>query len=252
MASTIQDVIAAANGKTVQVGGQDRVLDLAGAEIREIGPNPLGGILGLLANPNVAFLLFTVGVLALLFELQSPTVLVGIGGVTAIALALIGFANLPVVPSGLLLVAIGLVLLALEPVIPSHGLLTVGGVAAFVLGGSALYSQSDGFGPAVRVAAPILVAAAVTAAAFGALVTWTAIRTRRMPGPSGADVVALPAGTAGQVRRPLDPIGSIYAGGEEWSARAADDRPIPRGAAVRVVRTDGLTLVVEPDPAGLP
>jgi membrane-bound serine protease (ClpP class) len=234
------------------VGGADRVLDLGGVAIREISTNPLAAILGLLANPNVAFLLFTVGVLALIFELQSPTLLLGIGGVTAIALGLIGFANLPVVPAGLLLVAIGLVLLALEPAIPSHGLLTIGGVGAFVLGGSALYSQSDGFGPAVRVAAPILIAAAITAAAFGALITWTAIRTRRMAAPSGADVVAVPAGTLGEVRRPLEPLGSIYAEGEEWSARSADDRPVPRGAAVRVIRTDGLTLVVEPDPTGLP
>jgi membrane-bound serine protease (ClpP class) len=252
IAATIDDVIAGANGKTVRVGGADRVLDLAGADVQEIAPNPLGGILGLLANPNIAFLLFTVGVLALVFELQSPTVLVGVAGVTAIALALIGFANLPVVPAGLLLVAIGLILLALEPAIPSHGLLTVGGVAAFVIGGSALYSQSDGFGPGVRVAAPILITAAVTAAALGALITWTAIRTRRMAAPAGIDPVRVPSGTPGEVRRPLDPIGSIYADGEEWSARTIDGHPLPRGASVRVVRTEGLTLVVEPDRTGLP
>jgi membrane-bound serine protease (ClpP class) len=252
MASTIQDVVAAANGRSVRVGGGDRVLDLAGAEIHEISPNPLGGILGLLADPNVAFLLFTIGVLALIFELQSPTILLGIGGVTAIALALIGFANLPVVPAGLLLVAIGLILLALEPAIPSHGLLTVGGLAAFVLGGSALYSQADGFGPAVRVAVPILVVAAATAAAFGALITLTAIRTRRMPGPSGIEAPVVPAGTLGEVRQRLDPVGSIYAAGEEWSARSADERPLERGVPVRVVRTDGLTLVVEQEPTGLP
>jgi len=252
IAATIEEVIAGADGKTVRVGGTDRVLDLAGADVQEVAANPLGGILGLLANPNVAFLLFTVGVLALVFELQSPTLLVGVGGVTAIALAMIGFANLPVVPAGLLLVAIGLVLLALEPAIPSHGLLTVGGVAAFVIGGSALYSQSDGFGPAVRVAAPVLITAALTAAALGALITWTAIRTRRMAAPTGIDPVRVPSGTIGEVRRPLDPIGSIYADGEEWSARTTDDRRLPRGATVRVVRTEGLTLVVEPDATGLP
>ena len=252
IAGTIDDGIAAANGKVVSVAGADRVLDLTGVQVQELGPNPLGGVLGLLADPNIAFILFTLGVLALVFELQSPTVLVGIAGVTAIALATIGFVNLPVVPAGLLLVAIGLILLALEPAIPSHGLLTIGGVAAFILGGSALYTQSDGFGPAVRVAAPILITAAVTAAAFGALITWTAIRTRRMAAPTGIDVVAVAAGTLGEVRRPLEPFGSIYADGEEWTARTADDRPVPRGATVRVIRTDGLTLVVEPEPAGLP
>jgi membrane-bound ClpP family serine protease len=53
------------------------------------------------------------------------------------------------------------------------------------------------------------------------------------------------------VRLPLDPIGSVYAAGEEWTARTADDRLVERGAAVRVVREEGLTLIVEPaDPAG--
>jgi membrane-bound ClpP family serine protease len=60
---------------------------------------------------------------------------------------------------------------------------------------------------------------------------------------------AVPPGTAGVVRRPLEPSGSIYAGGEEWSARSADDQPIERGAPVKVIAREGLTLVVEPDAA---
>ena len=142
-------------------------------------------------------------------------------------------------------------LFALEPAIPSHGLLTIGGAIAFVVGGFALYSQSDQFGPVVRVAVPLLIAAVVTAAAFGLLITATAIRTRRMAAPSTAQSAALAAGTIGEVRRPLEPLGSIYARGEEWSARTADDRPLPRGTPVQVVRTDGLTVVVEPESSGL-
>jgi membrane-bound serine protease (ClpP class) len=251
MAATIEDVIAAADGRTVKVAGADHVLALRGAPVEEVSVNPLAGVLALLADPNVAFILFTIGALALLFELQAPTVLLGVGGVTAIALATIGFVNLPVDAAGLLLVAIGLILLALEPAIPSHGILTIGGVAAFVLGGSALYTQPNGFGPAVRVALPLLVIAAATAAAFGILITTTALRTRRMAAPFGTQPASLAAGTIGEVRRPLEPLGSIYAAGEEWSARTADERPLPRGTPVRVVRTDGLTLVVESDPIRL-
>jgi membrane-bound serine protease (ClpP class) len=160
-AATIEDVVAAAAGRTVQVAGHDVVLALAGAPIEEVAANPLGGILRLLVDPNIAFLLFTIGALALLFEVQNPNLLTGIFGVVAIALAAVGFVNLPTDLTGLLLVAIGLVLFALEP------------------------------------------------------------------------------------------VGSIYARGEEWSARTADDRPLARGTAVRVVGSDGLTVVVEPDASGL-
>lgn len=252
IAPTIEDVVASANGRTVTVAGRgDVVLALAGAPVTEVPTNPLGGILRFLANPNVAFLLFTIGALSLLFEAQNPNLLTGIFGVVAIALASIGFVNLPTDLAGLLLVAIGLGLLALEPAIPSHGLLTVVGVASFVVGGSVLFTQSDRFGPSVQVALPLLAVAAVTAAAFGTLISVTALRTRRMAAPSGIGPPMLPAGTEGEVRSPLAPVGSVYAAGEEWSARSADDRPLDRGTPVRVVRSDGLTVIVEAEPDGL-
>jgi membrane-bound serine protease (ClpP class) len=250
IAATIDDVVAAANGRTVQTASGSVVLALAGAPIVEASTNPLAGILRLLADPNIAFLLFTVGVLSLLFELHNPNLLTGIFGVVAIALAAVGFVNLPTDLTGLLLVTIGLVLFALEPAIPSHGLLTIGGAIAFVVGGFALYSQSNQFGPAVQVAVPLLLVAAVSGAAFGLLITATAVRTRRMRGPTDTQPPSLVAGTLGEVRKPLEPLGSIYAVGEEWSARTADDRPLPRGTPVHVLRTDGLTVVVEPDPSG--
>jgi membrane-bound serine protease (ClpP class) len=52
--------------------------------------------------------------------------------------------------------------------------------------------------------------------------------------------------TLGEVRRPLTPVGSVYAGGEEWTARTVDERTLERGTPVRVVKLDGLTLIVEP------
>ena len=250
IAATIEDVVAGANGRTVQVNGRDVVLALGGAPIQETTTNPLGGLLRLLINPNIAFLLFTVGALALFFELQNPNVLTGIFGLTAIALAVVGFVNLPTDLLGLLLVAIGLVLFALEPAIPSHGLLTLAGAVAFILGGSALYSQADQLGPGVRVATPLLIVAVISAAGFALLITATAIRTRRMAAPGDLQPASLVAGTIGQVRRPLEPIGSIYAAGEEWSARTADNHVLPRGARVHVVRSDGLTVIVEPEPSG--
>ena len=252
IASTVQGVVAAANGKTVEVRGASVTLALSGAPIEEISSNPLAGILRLLANPNIAFLLFTLGALALLFEIHNPNLLTGIAGVTAIALAVVGFVNLPVEIAGLILITIGLILFALEPAIPSHGLLTIGGLVAFVVGGSALYSQNDQLGPTVRVALPLLIAAAVSAVGFGVLIATTAVRTRRMAGPTTVQPSSLPAGTLGEVRNPLRPIGSIYAIGEEWSARTTDERTLERGTAVRVIRTDGLTAVVEPDAGALP
>ena len=78
------------------------------------------------------------------------------------------------------------------------------------------------------------------------LITIMAIRSRRMQTAQGLIGAGLAAETVGEVRRPLTPIGSVYAGGEEWTARTDDERPLQRGTSVRIVRQDGLTLIVEP------
>jgi membrane-bound ClpP family serine protease len=55
----------------------------------------------------------------------------------------------------------------------------------------------------------------------------------------------VPPGTRGEVRVSLNPIGSVYAAGEEWTARTAGP-PLERGTPVTVVGQEGLTLIVEP------
>jgi membrane-bound ClpP family serine protease len=54
----------------------------------------------------------------------------------------------------------------------------------------------------------------------------------------------------GEVREPVGADaasrGLVFVHGELW--RAVASHPIPRGARVRILRVDGLTLVVEPVP----
>jgi membrane-bound serine protease (ClpP class) len=252
IASTIEEVIAMANGKVVTVAGQPVTLALTGAPVEEAAQNPFAGIVGLLVDPNIAFILFVVGVLAVIFELQSPSILAGIFGVIAIVLSFVGFLNLPTNLAGLVLVAIGLALFGLEPSIPSHGLLTVGGVIAVLLGGSILYTQPGTIVPDVRVGLPLLLVAAGTGGAFALLIATAAVRIRRLAPPRGAQPSVVPLGTVALVHRPLTPLGSIRAAGEEWSARTADEQAIARGETVRVVGADGLTAIVEAAPGAIP
>ena len=252
IAPTIGSVVSQANGKTVTVAGQNVTLDLANAPIEDVSQNPFQGLINLLANPNIAFVLFVAGALALLFEIQNPSFLVGFLGVVSLVLSVIGFANLPTNLAALILIGIGLVMFVLEPFIPSHGLLTIGGIIAVILGGSVLYQQQGQLDQDIGVAVPVLVVAALTGAAFGLLITAVAIRTRRLKSPLGSQPASVPVGTIGKVHRPLTPRGSIRAVGEEWSARSADDQPIDRGTPVRVVGAEGLTVLVEPAPGALP
>jgi membrane-bound serine protease (ClpP class) len=246
-APNIASAIAFANGRTVNVNGQSVVLNLLNAVTEDLPMNPLQALLHLISDPNIAFILFTIGFYGLLFELQNPNLATGILGGIAIILAFIGFGSLPLNIGGLLLITLGIVLFVLEFSVTSHGLLTVGGIACFVLGAAALYTEpGTPAAPDVSVALPVLVTMTVLTTLFMGLVAFTAMRTRRMTTAQGLIGAGLPSNTVGEVRRPLTPIGSVYAGGEEWTAKTPDDRPLERGTPVRIVRQEGLTLVVEP------
>jgi len=251
IADSIEAVLAFADGRTVTVAGQSRTLALAGATVEELPMNPFQEVLHLLSDPNIAFILFIIGFYGLLFELQSPNFVTGILGALAIVLAFIGFGSLPLNVGGLLLILLAMVLFGLELTVTGHGLLGAGGLIIFALGASALFTQpGDPFEPLASVAAPVIVTTTVTAGLFLGLVVWAAVRSRGMASPDGivGSSFALPVGAPGVVRRAIQPLGSVHAAGEEWSARTADGRPLERGVPVRVVATDGLTVIVEPDP----
>jgi membrane-bound serine protease (ClpP class) len=251
MASNLDEVLAFADGKTVTVAGSPTVLHVAGATIDQIDLNPLQGFLHLLADPNIAFVLFTLGFYGLLFEVIHPNFVTGILGAISILLAFVGFGSLPLNVAGLLLIALGLLLFIAELWVTSHGLLTVGGVAAIALGGAALYTPpSNPAAPSVGVAPVVLGVVAAMGLGFAVLIAVVAARSHLRRGSPGTVGTVLAAGTVGEVRRPLGPIGSVYLGGEEWSARSANDVSLPRGAPVRVVGQDGLMLIVEPVVSG--
>jgi membrane-bound serine protease (ClpP class) len=256
MAATIEAVLEAADGQTVEIASGPLTLELTGATIEELGMNPFQGLLHLLSDPNIAFILFTIGFYGLLFELQSPNFVTGILGALAIILAFIGFGSLPLNLAGLILIGLAVILFLLEFTVASHGLLTVGGLICFALGAFALYTEpGTPTAPDVQVALPLIAfMTTVTAVfmAFGVIVVLRARREARWSGFGAGGTSTVPAGTAGEVKSPLAPTGSVYAVGEEWTARTADGRTLERGAPVAVIGQEGLTLIVEPTGPGGP
>jgi membrane-bound serine protease (ClpP class) len=257
IADSLEAVVAFADGKTVQVRGQPVTIATAGAETTELAMNPAQSLLHLLSDPNVAFILFTLGFYGLLFELQSPNFVTGILGALALILAFIGFGSLPLNVAGLLLIGLAIALFLLEFTVTSHGLLTIGGIICFVLGASALYTE-PGTPTAPSISVDPVVIAVVTGltAAYVAFVLVVVVRWRRRVGGTLMTTTGpiVGAGSVGQVRTALLPDGVVYASGEEWTARTEAGSTVPPGTPVRVVRRDGLTLIVEPidQPAGAP
>ena len=103
--------------------------------------NPFQALLHLLSDPNIAFILFTLGFYGLLFELQSPNFVTGILGALALILAFIGFGSLPLNVAGLLLIVLGdrAVRARVHGDQPRPARRSAGSIC-FALGASALYT----------------------------------------------------------------------------------------------------------------
>jgi membrane-bound serine protease (ClpP class) len=223
---------------------------LADLPIRDLGMNFGQQFLHILSDPNIAFILFTVGFYGLIAEVFHPNFASGIIGVIALVLAFIGSNSLPLNVGGLILLLIGVGLFVLELNVTSYGLLTVGGIISFALGAFALYTGVDQEQviSEVQVSPWLLVLVLVITLVyfFGLIRALMGMRSR----VTFAHPMSGLVGASGVAQTLIGTSGIAYAGGEAWSARA-ESGEIPPGAPVRVVRVDGLELIVEPtDGAG--
>jgi membrane-bound serine protease (ClpP class) len=254
LAATTDELFAAidtgerADGRPYEFNGEP-LPTLSGLTLVDLEMNPGQEFLHLLSDPNIAFLLFTIGFYGIVAELFHPNFFSGILGAIAIIVALVGSNALPLNVGGLLLVLGGIGLLALEAVVASYGLLTVGGIIAIVLGGFALWTgvQPGEFAFDVSVS-PWVIA---VIAAVGVVYAWVLVRAlmqMRASDVANRPVAALVGGTA-LAQTIIAPTGIAYAGGESWSARSRDV-DIGPGTPLKVVGVDGLELIVEPAPAG--
>jgi membrane-bound serine protease (ClpP class) len=222
---------------------------LSGLEVRDVGMNVGQQFLHILSDPNIAFILFTIGFYGIISELFHPNFFSGPVGAIALVLAFIGSNSLPLNIGGLLLILLGIGLFVLELSVTSFGLLTVGGVVCIVLGAFALWTGVDPQQDAIRVQiSPWLLVAVIglsLAYVFGVVRALMAMRRHpALPQPMTALV-----GAGGVAQTLIAPHGIAYAGGEAWSARTSGDQ-IPPGTPLRVVGVDGLELIVEPGANG--
>ncbi|HEY6609333.1 MAG TPA: NfeD family protein [Candidatus Limnocylindria bacterium] len=239
-----------ADGRPYEFNGEP-LPTLSGLPIVDLEMSPGQSFLHLLSDPNIAFLLFTIGFYGIIAELFHPNFFSGILGAIAIVVALIGSNALPLNVGGLLLVLGGIGLLALETVVASYGLLTVGGIVAIVLGAFALWTGvSPGELDLDVAVSPWIIAGVV---ALGVVYAWVLVRAlmgMRSRGVANRPISALVGGAA-TAQTVIAPTGIAYAGGESWSARSRASE-IRAGTSLRVVGVEGLELIVEPSSSSEP
>jgi membrane-bound serine protease (ClpP class) len=244
IATDIDDLLIQLDGFTVELPTGERSLQTLGAQIIDFPQSFIEQFLQILTNPNVTFLLITVGVQAILIEISAPGGWVaGFIGVVCLALGTYGLGILPVNWFGLVFMVTAFVLFVLDIKAPTHGALTAAGLASFIIGALVLFN-SPGTPSFQRVSIPLVVGVGIATGAFFMTVLTFALRAQRRPVEVGVEALI---GRIGETRTALAPQGMIHVAGELWSAVIEPGTSdVNVGERVEVIGMDGLRLRVRP------
>ena len=262
LADDLDDLLAAVDGRAVVTVAGERTLQVADAEIGEIKMQWRERFVDFISNPNIAFLLLTLGSLGLVFEMLTPGAIgPGVAGIICLGLGFLALGNLPFNWAGVAFIILAIVLAALEIFVSGFGALGIGAAVSLVLGGLLLFGDFGGGRisppsfPQVSVSRWVLVGVGGGVLLAAGYLAYEVIlsrvgrrRTGAASGETGTDGRSSPGhlvGQIGTVTSALQPRGVVALADETWSGVSNDGLEIPAGRRVRVVAVDGLLITVE-------
>ena len=247
IAQDVPDLLRQIDGRTVETASGPRTLNTQGLALREINMNFIEKFLFFLADPNVAFLLLSLGGLGLVIELFNPGLMIpGVVGAILLLVAFVSLGNLPVNWAAVGFIILAGALALAEVYVSGFGVLGIGAIVSFFFGGLLLFNS---FGTPSPTLAPtsvslwLLVSTTGVFALAGIWVFLTIIQSRRAAGR----VAPLPSpliGAVGVVTTDLAPRGTVRVADEAWTAVTEDDIVIKIGEKVKVLKVEGVILTV--------
>ncbi len=246
VAVDLDDLLRQLDGFSVEVQGETRTLNLAGAQTMDVDmtniEDLLNNVVNAIAIPGIAILLIVLGVQAIIGEFSQPGGYVaGITGAIALLLGLFALGILNANWVGLAFIALSFLLFIMEVVTGASGALTLGGVVTLIMGSVVLFR-----GTGVAIPWGTIIALAVITVLFFSFVVAKALRAQRQRPASGAESLL---GQPAIARSELNPRGKVLVQGELWDAELrVADKPAPIDAHLVVVGREGFHLFVEPAP----
>jgi membrane-bound serine protease (ClpP class) len=247
LAEDLDSLLHSLDGYSVQLADGEVQLETSNARVDTLEPSFIEELLSILTNPNIVFLLLTIGVQAILIEISSPGGwAAGFIGAVCLALAAYGLGVLDVNWFGMIFLAIAFVLFILDIKAPTHGALTVAGVASLIVGALVLFNSPSVPSLQQRVSVPLIVVTSMLMGGLFFVILMFAIQARFEPVRMGAESLV---GRYGYATNQIGRAGQVQLGGEQWSAQLAPgEDSLPPGARVQVVRVEGVKLVVKSAP----
>ena len=239
VADDVPGLLDKLDGRKLSMGKRAVTLRTKGVEALEFSLGWRLELLKAISDPNIAFLLMTIGTIGLLAELYNPgAILPGVIGAISLIMAFYSLQTLPINYAGVLLILVGVVLFILEIKVTSYGILTLGGIISMVLGGLLLVKTDA---PFMQVSLTFLLPTILTTAALMLGITWLAVKARHRRPVSGVESLV---GAVAVAKTDLNPRGQVFVQGELWEALS--EQPVQAGQETKVTGIDGLTLRVAP------
>ncbi len=241
VATSRDDLLTKTSGRVVELkGGKVVTLDTENAPVVEMLPDFRTRFLSFITDPNIAFILLTIGVYGLILEFYNPgTMVPGTIGVLCLITGLFALNVLPINIAGIVLILIGLAFMAAEAFIPSFGILGIGGFIAFIIGATIMF-DSQGM-PGMALDFGVVWGMAILGLVIMALVAWLTVKAVRRKVSTGIESMI---GSYAKVVDWSENGGRVHIQGEIWSARSKDRYELNKGEKVLVSAVDGLTLLI--------
>lgn len=235
----INSLLDEIHGKKVQTILGEKVLNTKKAFVVRENMSIRHKILGLISDPNVAYILMLLGFYGLFFELTNPgSIFPGVMGGICLILAFYSFQTLPVNYAGLLLIILAIIMFILEVKIVSHGILTIGGIISMILGSIMLFESPA---PFMKLSFYIILPAVIITASFFTLTFSLAFKAYKRKPVTGLEGLMGEKGIA--VTDITKEGGMVLLHGERWSAFS--DEPITKGEKIVIESIEGLTVKVK-------
>jgi membrane-bound serine protease (ClpP class) len=239
VAEDIPALLKQLNGRKIAIPNGPVTLSTEAATLREF---PMGirlELLKALSDPNIAYLLMTIGTIGILAELYNPgAILPGVVGAISLILAFYSLQSLPINYAGVLLLILGIVFFILEATVTSYGLLAIGGVVSMTFGSLMLIKSDAEF---FQISWAVIIPVIITTASVSLFIVGMGVRAMRRPPQTGSEGLI---GSIGIAKTALCPDGKLSIHGELWDA--VSDAPAEPGTSAKVLRVEGLTLYVTP------
>ncbi len=238
--NNIDELIAGADGRTVETSTGFVTLKLKGLETEDIEMSWIEELLLLISDPSIAYILMMIGFYGIMFELYSPgAILPGVAGAICLILGLYSMNTLPINYAGAALIVVAVILFLLEIKVTSYGILSIGGVIALFLGSMMLIDSPLEF---MQVSLSAIITVVAVSLLFFTFIITMAVKAQSrkkhtgidsLIGETGIVAIAIEAGKPGKIR----------ISGELWNARASDT--LLPGDRVTIEKMEGLTLLVK-------